>query len=116
MLSDPHANDRADAKHRIGSWYAIPVATTLANSVITGCGEVKNSSALKHVLFAVGGSLVAVPAAALELGDVKVHSTLGQPLRASIAYALGPNEAISDTCVTIQPNIAAKGLPSLNRA
>jgi len=99
----------------MGSWYAIPAATTLANSAITGCGEVKNSSALKHVLVAVGGSLVAVPAAALELGEVKVHSTLGQPLRASIAYALGPNEAISDTCVTIQPNVAT-GMPSLNRA
>ncbi len=76
----------------------------------------KNSSALKHVLVAVGGSLVAVPAAALELGEVKIHSTLGQPLRASIAYALGPNEAISDTCVTLQPSIAARGLPSLHRA
>jgi len=77
---------------------------------------VKKSSTLKSALVVVGGSLAAVPATALELGDVKVHSTLGQPLRASIAYALGPNEALSDTCVTLQPGNAADGLPSVDRA
>ena len=56
-----------------------------------------------------------MPATALELGDVKVHSTLGQPLRASIAYALGPNEIMSDTCVTLQPMMGAGGLPSIDR-
>ncbi|MDH3433809.1 MAG: hypothetical protein OEM60_08120, partial [Gammaproteobacteria bacterium] len=76
----------------------------------------KKSSTLKSALVVVGGSLAAVPATALELGDVKVHSTLGQPLRASIAYALGPNEALSDTCVTLQPGNAADGLPSVDRA
>ena len=76
----------------------------------------KKSSTLKHVLVAVGGSLIAVPVAALELGEVKVHSTLGQPLRASIAYALGPNEAITDTCVSLQANMGASGLPSVSRA
>jgi len=59
---------------------------------------------------------VASPATALELGDVKVHSSLGQPLRASIAYALAPNEALSDTCVTIQHNMDGAGLPTLNNA
>lgn len=63
----------------------------------------------------VGGSLAASPATALELGDVKVHSTLGQPLRASIAYALGPNEVLSDTCVSLQPLTGAGGLPSIDR-
>jgi hypothetical protein len=77
---------------------------------------VNKSSTLKSALVVVGGSLAAAPAAALELGEVKVHSTLGQPLRASIAYALGPNEAVSDTCVTLQPNMARNGLPSLGRA
>lgn len=76
----------------------------------------KKSSTLKSALFVVGGSLAAVPATALELGEVKVHSTLGQPLRASIAYALGPNEALSDTCVTLQRGNAADGLPSVDRA
>ena len=67
-------------------------------------------------LVAVGGSLVMAPASALELSDIKVHSTLGQPLRASIAYALAPNEALSDTCVSLQPGLASGGLPSVNRA
>lgn len=73
------------------------------------------SSKLKSALVVVGGGLAASPATALELGDVKVHSTLGQPLRASIAYALGPNELISDTCVSLQPVMGAGGLPSLDR-
>ena len=67
-------------------------------------------------LVAVGGSLVMAPASALELSDIKVHSTLVQPLRASIAYALAPNEALSDTCVSLQPGLASGGLPSVNRA
>jgi pilus assembly protein FimV len=77
---------------------------------------VKKTSTLKSTLVVVGGSLVAVPATALELGDIKVHSALGQPLRASIAYALGPDEALSDTCVTLQRGRAADGLPSVDRA
>jgi hypothetical protein len=73
------------------------------------------SSKLKSALVVVGGSLAASPATALELGDVKVHSTLGQPLRASIAYALGPNEIMSDTCISLQPLTGAGGLPSIDR-
>ena len=76
----------------------------------------KKSPKLKTALAAVGGGLAAMPVAALELSEVKVHSTLGQPLRASIAYALGPNEALSDTCVTLQPKMASSDLPSVNRA
>jgi hypothetical protein len=75
---------------------------------------VNKSSTLKSALVVVGGSLALTPASALELGEVKVHSTLGQPLRASIAYALGPNEAISDTCVTLQPTAGSSGLPSMH--
>ena len=37
-----------------------------------------------------------MPAGALELGDLTVQSSLGQPLRASIAYALAPNEMLAD--------------------
>lgn len=74
------------------------------------------SSKLKSALVVVGGGLAASPATALELGDVKVHSTLGQPLRASIAYAPGPNEAVSDTCVSLQPMMGAGGMPSIDRA
>ena len=80
-----------------------------------GCRELNTSSKLKSALVVVGGSLAASPATALELDDVKVHSTLGQPLRASIAYALGPNEIMSDTCVSLQPMMGAGGLPSIDR-
>jgi hypothetical protein len=77
---------------------------------------VKNVSTLKSALVVVGGSIAAMPASALELGELKVHSALGQPLRASISYALGPNEAISDTCVSLVPATASGGLPSIDRA
>ena len=76
----------------------------------------KKPSKLKTALVAVSGGLAAVPASALELGDIKVHSTIGQPLRASIAYALGPNEALSDTCVSLQSGGPSNGLPSIGGA
>ena len=67
---------------------------------------------------AVGGAcgLMAAPASALELGDLKINSTLGQPLRASIAYALSSHEELYDFCVYLRPNLAADGLPVLSRA
>jgi len=58
--------------------------------------------AVLPALIAVGGGLVTIPAGALELGELEVQSKLGQPLRASIAYALGPNEIIDSYCVSIQ--------------
>jgi len=71
---------------------------------------------LLPTLIAVGGSLIAAPASAMGLSEIKVHSTLGQPLRASIAYALGPNEAINSRCVTVQSGLSASGLPAVSRA
>ncbi len=62
----------------------------------------KKSTTNISTLVAVGGSLVTFPAAALELGEAQINSSLGQPLRASIAYALGPNETLSNTCVSTQ--------------
>jgi hypothetical protein len=76
---------------------------------------VKKTGQLKSALVVVGGSIAAAPASALELGEAKIHSTLGQPLRASIAYALGPNEMISDTCVTLLPATGSGGLRSVDR-
>ena len=67
------------------------------------------------MLVAVGGSLVALPAAALELGEANVQSSLGQPLRASIAYALAPNDALSNSCVTVRPAGGASRAPSSGR-
>ncbi len=67
---------------------------------------------------AVGSAcgLMAAPATALELGELKISSTLGQPLRASIAYALNSHEELYDFCVYLRPNLAADGLPVLSRA
>lgn len=67
-------------------------------------------------LFAVGGSLATLPASALELGEVNVQSTLGQPLRASIAYALAPSEQISSYCVTLPQGLSSNGLPAVRDA
>ena len=67
-------------------------------------------------LVALGGGLAATPAAALELGELTVQSNLGQPLRASIAYALAPNEMLSNTCVSIGGGRSTGGLPGIGRS
>ena len=67
-------------------------------------------------LVALGGSLAVTPAAALELGELTVQSNLGQPLRASIAYALAPNEMLSDTCVSIGGGRSTGDLPGIGRS
>ena len=67
-------------------------------------------------LVALGGSLVAAPAAALELGEVSVQSSLGQPLRASIAYALAPSEMLSNTCVSVSSGQSTGGLPGIGKS
>lgn len=66
-------------------------------------------------LAAFGGSLAAGQAMALEIGPIEVRSTLGEPLRASIAYALAPGEALAEYCVALR---AAPGaaIPSISRA
>jgi len=86
------------------------------NNSNTNCASETGSGILLPALIAVGGSLIAAPASAMELADIKVHSTLGQPLRASIAYALGPNEAINNTCVTLQSGAPSSGLPAVSDA
>jgi hypothetical protein len=69
-------------------------------------------------LVALGGGcgLLAGPVSALELGEIQVHSSLGQPLRASVAFALQPNEQIHDYCIYLKPGILADGLPSVSSA
>ena len=64
-------------------------------------------------LVAIGGGLAAAPASALELGELTVQSNLGQPLRASIAYALAPNEMLSDSCVSVSAVRSTGGLPGI---
>jgi hypothetical protein len=72
---------------------------------------------LLPALMALGAcGMMAAPASALELGDLKINSSLGQPLRASIAYALNPYEELYDFCVYLRPGLAADGLPVLSMA
>ncbi len=58
--------------------------------------------------------LIAGPVSALQLGDLEVQSTLGQPLRASIAFALNPNEQLFDHCIRLGSGKSPDGLPRLN--
>lgn len=74
----------------------------------------RKSKAALPALVAAGGGLAVGSAAALELGELQVQSTLGQPLRASIAYALSPNEIINDRCVSVRA--AGRDLPGLHNA
>ena len=74
----------------------------------------RTSKAALPALVAAGGGLVIGSAGALELGELQVQSTLGQPLRASIAYALSPNEIIEDRCVAVRPG--GRDLPGLPNA
>lgn len=69
-------------------------------------------------LVALGGGcgLLAGPVSALELGEIQVRSSLGQPLRASVAYALQPNEQIHDYCIYLRPGTGASGLPGISNA
>ena len=64
-------------------------------------------------LVAIGGGLAVTPAIALELGELTVQSNLGQPLRASIAYALAPNEMLSNTCISIGGGRSTSALPGI---
>ena len=67
---------------------------------------------------AIGGAcgIAAFPAGALELGELRMESTLGQPLRASIAFALNPNEQVMDYCVSLRPGAPDGFIPSVTRA
>ena len=80
----------------------------------TGSGR----TAFLPALVALGGGcgFFAGPASALELGELKVHSSLGQPLRASVAYALHPNEQIHDYCIYLKPGLSTNGLPAVGNA
>lgn len=78
----------------------------------------KRNKQILPALAAVGGAcgLAAAPVSAIELGEIKVDSHLGQPLRASIAYALSPNEQVFDFCIFLKPGRIAKGMPAVSNA
>lgn len=74
------------------------------------------SRASSHLVPALIVAGMATPLHALELGQIKVESALGQPLRASIAYALNPTEELYDYCVSINRGNAVSDLPELTKA
>lgn len=85
--------------------------------VITSTGERRNALRLWPALVAGGaGGLAVFPAVALELGALQVDSALGQPLRASIAYALNRHEQLNDHCIYLRAGIPGDGVPSIGRA
>lgn len=57
--------------------------------------------------------LITGPSSALQLGELEVQSTLGQPLRASIAFALNPNEQLLNRCIRLGSGRSPDGLPML---
>ena len=61
-------------------------------------------------------ALAAGPANALQLGEIEVHSALGQPLRASIAYALRPDEQLYSYCIAMRSGPSSDGIPRVSRA
>jgi len=78
----------------------------------------RSSGQILPALVAVGGAcgLVTAPVSALELGEINIESHLGQPLRASIAYALSPNEQMFDFCIFLKPGNTANGMPNVSNA
>lgn len=78
----------------------------------------RKSPNLLPALIAVGGAcgLVASPVSALELGEIQVNSTLGQPLRASIAYALNPNEQLHSYCIYLRAGATGSGMSTISDA
>ena len=56
----------------------------------------------------------APPAFGVVLGDIELRSSLGQPLRAWIPYALGPGERLDAACVRLLPGTPASAdIPAL---
>lgn len=76
----------------------------------------KRSRLLPALLAGSACGLAADPISAVQLGELEVQSALGKPLRASIAYALSPNEQLASYCIFLNPQVPADGLPVLSRA
>ena len=72
------------------------------------------TKAMLPALLAIGGGLAAAPATALELGNIVVHSKVGQPLRASVAYALAPNEMIDTYCISMRHSGIGSDMPGIS--
>ena len=83
----------------------------------SGFSEVMDSKkSLLPALIAASGGLAAGPAGAIEIGEISVHSRLGEPLRATIPYAAGPQETVANYCISLQPGLVHSGLPAVSGA
>ena len=78
-------------------------------------GALAQCRPLLPALVAFGG-VVSTPALALELGPATIESGLGQPLRASIAYALNPGENLQNLCIFLRPASPNSGIPAMTNA
>jgi hypothetical protein len=96
--------------------YTVKKSRAKRNRPAKAFGTCNSNKVLLPALVAVGSGMGALPAAALELGEVTVHSTLGQALRASIPIALAPNEQITNSCVSLQRASSSDGMPAINDA
>lgn len=77
----------------------------------------KYNTRLLPALIAGGAcGLMSGPASALQLGELEVQSALGQPLRASIAFALSPNEQLFSHCILLKRGTSTDGLQMLSKA
>ncbi len=98
-------------------YQAVNATTGHQNTGRTGpTGAKRIAQQVLPALLAIGSGFVACSASALELGDIRIESKLGQPLRASIAYTLNPNEQIFDYCISLRPGVMASGIPSISKA
>ena len=72
---------------------------------------------LLPALLAIGGAAIlsAKPASGIELGQLQINSTLGQPFNASIAYVLNPHEELYSYCVSLNRGYEP-GVQSLTHA
>jgi len=63
-------------------------------------------------------ALTAAEARALALGELVLHSRLGQPLRAQLALTTGPGEAIDESCIALAKpaGTSENQIPSVTRA
>lgn len=72
---------------------------------------------LVPAILILGGAalLMAKTTSAIELGQLQMNSTLGQPLNASIPYVLNPNEELHSYCISLTRS-AETDVQSLTRA
>lgn len=63
-------------------------------------GRMDNSKRLVAASI-VCACLVSPPSFALSLGDITVHSRLGQPLRATVPVLTAPGETVEDNCLSL---------------